>query len=695
MEAVKHIIWAVPGLCLFLVAWQGFNRPPTNRSSTTFALFYFGMLIYFSLLLAIWGLVFLFMPMSRVASIIGDPELSAFLFAIVAALVVVVASKFEQIKRLDVAARQFCIQLAAIPRLADQLGLELASRADFQIRSPRLKSQITQMIASNIGRDAVNFKNDGTPSSWFTRAVSLYWLFVAPYNNGTALEFPTSPTGQSQYARLMHLANKTVSQSNTHYERLMEIGLAYFTTARPLRQLEDTLRTVSQETSNFVCGLIARYVLFREKTQTQRRYRLASMGFQAYDDHGLGLDQWVTSILAIIIMTLIIIVLTPRAVPISGSDALLRSTIFAIQMGFSILAGTFVARRFLQRDDGTGFRYPPILELTVAGLIVMTISSVARIGIPLFPSFFNSNSLANSVNEFIERWSGVLYSFVNTFSIGLMCSYFTTRRWSRRQLIMVSAICNGVAFTWTAALVSYLLPDNVLRDFNNDLTMAQIEILLTSCLAGAAVGAMVLAMFKRNSRTTLTAVASEAPPVEYKDEIEGPLRGLWADRSLGGYSRESVQELEGRYVCFRPTFANPEVINAYLIIMRWDMKLSCLIFHEEGRADSAYIQHGQVYIPEGKPFINLVTMHKGDIRLITISRPDAQGLAQGLILTLSNPRGMHFTPASTPVVMRRLGEEIPNLGFVHPGAADYDLYKAQLLNVLPNYGVIGQPSATT
>jgi hypothetical protein len=82
---------------------------------------------------------------------------------------------------------------------------------------------------------------------------------------------------------------------------------------------------------------------------------------------------------------------------------------------------------------------------------------------------------------------------------------------------------------------------------------------------------------------------------------------------------------------------------------------------------------------------NFVTMDKGEVRLITVSRPDNQGL-----LTLSNPRGMHFTPACTPVVIKRLGEQVPHLGFVHPGAPDYEFYKGLLVDVVPNYGLVGQ-----
>jgi hypothetical protein len=35
--------WIVSALLLLVVAWVRFNTPPTNRSGTTFALFYFGV----------------------------------------------------------------------------------------------------------------------------------------------------------------------------------------------------------------------------------------------------------------------------------------------------------------------------------------------------------------------------------------------------------------------------------------------------------------------------------------------------------------------------------------------------------------------------------------------------------------------------------------------------------------------------
>ena len=49
--------WVVPALLLFVVAWSKFNTPPTNRSGTTFALFFFGVIFYYALILALWLLV--------------------------------------------------------------------------------------------------------------------------------------------------------------------------------------------------------------------------------------------------------------------------------------------------------------------------------------------------------------------------------------------------------------------------------------------------------------------------------------------------------------------------------------------------------------------------------------------------------------------------------------------------------------
>jgi len=248
---------------------------------------------------------------------------------------------------------------------------------------------------------------------------------------------------------------------------------------------------------------------------------------------------------------------------------------------------------------------------------------------------------------------------------------------------------SGLAFTFIALIVGLLLPPEALHNFDADLGIARFRIALASSAVGLAVGAVVTAMFTK-SIATVSPRATSRDDEEWEDRpLEG---GGWAMPAFGGYARANVQELEGRYVCFRRSFANPSIINAYLISIGWDVEQSCLIFEETERPDVAYTQRGSVFIPDGKPFINLLTMEKGDMRLITVSRPNKEGLAYGLILTLSNPTGVLFIPASAPIVLRKLDEKTPtpHLGFVHPGTADYEWYQEQLQKVSPNYGTIGQ-----
>lgn len=46
MDIIEAIVtksqWIIAILALFVVAWARFNSPPTNRSGTTFALFFGG-----------------------------------------------------------------------------------------------------------------------------------------------------------------------------------------------------------------------------------------------------------------------------------------------------------------------------------------------------------------------------------------------------------------------------------------------------------------------------------------------------------------------------------------------------------------------------------------------------------------------------------------------------------------------------
>jgi hypothetical protein len=664
------------------------------------------MLFYFCMLVAVWFGVMALLASGGAAlfKLEITPE-SKNILPLAAAFIVGIAafSNYEFIKSLDETARQLCVRLASIPLLAEQLGHELSRRASFRVVNEDLRLKISEVVLDNIGPDALNFANDGSLSSRFTRAIALYWLFVDPHNNKTPPLFPIGSSGRSGYTKIMNLGESVVSQVNDHYQTLMEVGAAYFTTAKPLRQVEETLRRATQQTADGVCGLIARFVLLQEKTFTQRRNRLTSLGFDHYDEMPMfDVTRWALSMLVISMITLAAVALTPRSSPIGTGEAVVRVVVFAIQIGISLAAATVVAQRFVRRSASRR-SVLLVVELTVACLIVLTISSIVRIG-----GFLVSTTLAQSdggsfdhiLSDFVDRAPALLYPVINTISITLLCSYLLELKWRRSVLAITGAVCNGLAFVGIALVVSALLPNTLLRGVNVTMETARLIIVLNSGLIGLSVGAMVIAMFKRTIPLVQVDASSKVVDSDRMQTAPSwntlPKQGEWADKALGGYSRgNEEEELEGSCVCFRPMFAKPELINAYLLSIRWDKDQSCLIFEEERRADSAFVHRGKIYLPPGKPFMNLVTVEKGDVRLITVCRPDAGGVARGLIMTLSVPGGVTFIPASVPIVLRRLGkEEPPRLGFIHPGEPDYKSYQAQLLEVVPHYGVLGSAPET-
>jgi hypothetical protein len=137
-----------------VVAWTRFNSPPGNRSGTTYALFFFGVIFYYALILALWLLLTIVISQGTIGLSYFQFKLGAqsgidqYKAAIFAALFIVVASQFPLVNRIDEAARSFCMSLAAIPREADRIAVGLAQTAfvprvrSFGIRS-RSSSQKT------------------------------------------------------------------------------------------------------------------------------------------------------------------------------------------------------------------------------------------------------------------------------------------------------------------------------------------------------------------------------------------------------------------------------------------------------------------------------------------------------------------------------------------------------------------------
>jgi hypothetical protein len=711
---VSHVVhyseWLIPVPVLIAIAWVRFNSPPTNRSGTTFVLFSVGLMLYCLLIVVLWLMVIIAVSeggvgFDKLHFVLGSTEAKAHgEFAqhapLVAALVMVAATHLSWIRRMDDRARAFCITLAAIPREADRLTLELAHTAVFQPRTERLRAHVSNVIIEAIGTQALNFEPDGSLASRFTRAVGLYWLFIGPSSTGTPIEFANG-NGRSAYTRIMQLSETTARRDAARYDELMQAGRAYFAAPHPAKELEEALNRSINEVAQLTCSLIARYVLYCNATKNKRHRRLSMMGFDVSGAiWSFGADQWVTTIFAVIVLSASMMAFTPGMLRLTGGQILTISIPFGLSIGVAVIAAVWVAQRFLEHHDGEVSTYPPIAELTAAALIVAGFSAGLRIATPLVPALIqgSESALADALAQFAERWPGVIIPFACTISLGLLCIYLSARPWNPLRVAVLGALVNGLAFMATAVVVAWLLPDAVLAKFYKDLHYARHLILLNSSLIGVAIGLMVLWQFKRSERARKEDAehAAErgragiprlgvAEPPEGLDPVASPRPGV-VGPSYGGYAYENVKDLEGRYVCIRPAFTSTGVISAYLIDLTWDDAACCLTFEEKNREDAGHTQRGRVYLPDGRPFMNLVTVGGGGIRLITVSRPADSQPGRGLIMTLSNPSGMHFTPASAPIVLKRVTDNIPQLGFVGVGAPDYDSYRQELEAVAPAFG---------
>ena len=709
-EVVQYSEWIIPVPLLIAIAWVRFNSPPTNRSGTTFVLFSIGLTIYCLLIAVLWLLVIIAVSQGS----IGFDKLSLALgsanpqaqgeFAqytpLVAALMMVAATHVSWVRRIDNTARAFCIALAAIPREADRLALELAQTADFRPRSERLRNKVGEVIRHEIAAQALSFEPDGSPAARFTRAVALYWMFVGPNSNAAPNEVATG--NRAAYARIMQLGEATVVRLAARYDELMEAGLAYFTAANPAKELKQALNRSIGEVTLLTCSLIARYVLCSNATESKRRQRLSAMGFDATGAiWTFGADQWVSTILGVIVLSAAMMAIMPGTLPLSADHILRISVMFGLSIGFAVIGGVWVAQRFLERQHGETSVHPPIAELTLAALIVAGLSAGLRIATRLVPALIqgSSSALPDAIAQFLERWPGIIIPFACTVSLGILCAYPGARPWNQLRVAAVGAFANGLAFMAAALLMGWLLSDEVLAQYYNPQAHARVLILIYTGLIGAAIGAMVLWQFKRSERARLAdavhaaeAACAGVPGLAALKPPEGldpaaPSRTGLAAQAYGGYSYEKVRDLVGTYVCFRPAFTAPDVISSYLIDLHWDKETSCLTFDEQDREDVAHTQRGRVYMPEGRPFMSFVTVEGGGIRLVTVSLPSKGESARGLIMTLSNPSGMQFTPASAPIVLRRVTEKKAPLGFIRADAPEYEPYRQELAAVVPAFGL--------
>jgi hypothetical protein len=396
------------------------------------------------------------------------------------------------------------------------------------------------------------------------------------------------------------------------------------------------------------------------------------------------------------LLSILIMTTTPGAQPIDGDKILVIAITFAISIGFSVMGSILVAQRFIERQENDKSMFPPFAELILAALIVAGLSVVLRIAIPLIPALLQGggSGFQDVIRQFVERWPGIIVPFTCTISLGLLCSYLGPLEWSWPRVAALAAIGNGFACMAAGFALGRLLDDTVMGQFYLDPRQARMTIVINTGLIGAAIGAMVLAAFRKSERVrkdvaerVANAPRSTVPEFARAATSKvGVTPSSEAPQNLGGYTHANVTRLEGKYLCVRPAFSASGLINAYLVTIRWDDAESCLIFEEQGRVDAGYTQRGRVYVPDGKPYMSLVTVERGAIRVIMVSRPVGQTSARGLMMTLSNPSGMQFTPVSAPIALMPIADGATQLGFIKLGSAEYASYCQELEAVMPDYG---------
>jgi transcriptional regulator with XRE-family HTH domain len=147
---------------------------------------------------------------------------------------------------------------------------------------------------------------------------------------------------------------------------------------------------------------------------------------------------------------------------------------------------------------------------------------------------------------------------------------------------------------------------------------------------------------------------------------------------MGAYTRIGVDHLIGSYLTLRPAFSRPDMIVAYRTDITWDAEWPSLLFKERDRLDAPFSHRGRLYIPAASPFLHLVSLTKGAMRMVLVSQLDQEGVMRGLITTL-NKRRAAYVPVAAPIVYQRRDTfSDDDLGEKRPGDPRWAEYVAAL-----------------
>ena len=415
--------WFISLIVLLVVAKTKFDQPPTRRSGTTWFLFSAGLSLYFLLTLSIWTLVIL--TLRGGGKILADfsfgiPDELAFGVPVVAMLLVVLSWYDSRVKRLDAGARSICERLAATPLEMDNLVYRITRQSVFRLcgdpqpdcteKDPAL---VEKIIAAGqkleIDGKAFDFSNTDPNKSLFTKSFTIFYFFLLEQNS-----LPKS------YRLFLAKHSGILNPLEKDCREFVQEASDFFRMSAPKKAYTELFRESGQKMFVRLAEILARAVLFVERTENRRYRRLQEFGFEIEKAHSfIGMNQYLTILIASIGFFILYFMLFPGT---SGfANGLFQALIISVEVCISTVVGVLAAYKTLDQADR--FNFPPVAKFVLFALSAVAICSLARFAIfaaPLVPGE-GFAALGTSAAAIAERWPWRLMPIFFSFGVAMAC----------------------------------------------------------------------------------------------------------------------------------------------------------------------------------------------------------------------------------------------------------------------------------
>lgn len=469
--------WYLGTLLILIYAHGRFNRPRTNRVSTTRMRFYAAATAYcvaiFLLYVLIAGalsdpaLVPDLLAALQIGGVgddpLGDLELSG---PLVAALVLtVLLPNFPLVAQVDERLLQFFKMLGNIP-LEAILQSEQLYRSDAAVPArmrPELQAYVRKRLElSGITENDLAFE-DGreSPQGYWTLLLSLILQIDAWH-------------GKRSYVGVFSDLNEEYAHIQTRFEKVTGTGARYFRLLHDLPEGEHrpgpllmecgrNFRDQCDELYHELCRFIARGVLKSEWTRTERNRTFAQMGFKSVHQIGetLNPNQVVTLVATLFSMLLIALTLVGSRV---GSEMEIQRAFFISIMVASIYGAAVVVAVLLKGCWPRTGRERPVLGYLAAGVTAM--ASAALLSVIFKSLLFMSFQRALLDLSFVYPYFAL--SFMAAVATSFLCDDYATApaqapwftRWLE-GLAAAGALAGTAFFVWRALPNTGMPPQRV------------------------------------------------------------------------------------------------------------------------------------------------------------------------------------------------------------------------------------------